>query len=345
MSITISKLMPGHVVTTVTTRTTVNARGSFSNTTSSDSFQYGPNKWGQVGVQVKFYNESSKEIKYIDFEFFPRNNVNDIVRDRVSGNSYVNLRVTGPIKPHSVNVKQWNYVWDGRSISSVSIRQIKIFYMDGTEETQTAPQINYDGGMSCSYALPITVAAILAAAIPCCFAWSQYVRLPISIIPYALIVCAAFLALYFSRTKLNAKLSSIFSISGLAISIIPICEALSLFSIDPVHSYSFYYSRRISSLLLPSFVVAITIFIMLALAVLCRMNIIKPFRKKSKALVSGFWITTTAIFVDFCFLYAKGYGYIADWFQLGLGIILNAYIWITAISCRNVYNIPESGIK
>ncbi len=168
MSVTIAKVFPGHWVTTYTTTTTVTVAGgvgtAVSDTSSSDSFHYGVNQWGQAGVQISFYNESDKEIKYIEFEVIPLNSVNDPVA------SPCKLTGTGPIKPHSANKRTWGFVWTNSSIRAVGILECKVLYSDGTIETQSLlagagkKELYFDGSVGEPNTWPAILTSVLLLA-------------------------------------------------------------------------------------------------------------------------------------------------------------------------------------
>ncbi len=79
MGITITSFGIGHPVTNITTTTTVQDGFATSNTTSSEGFEPGVNRWGQAGAKIEFYNEDERDIKYVDFQLVPFNNVGDVV--------------------------------------------------------------------------------------------------------------------------------------------------------------------------------------------------------------------------------------------------------------------------
>ena len=107
MGITVSSLFIGHPVTTYTTTVTVAGGFASSDTTSTEGFQAGPNQWGQAGVQIKFYNEDTRDIKYVKLTVFPFNQVRDVVGGIFNS---ATLTVTGPIKAHHSKTAQWDYV-------------------------------------------------------------------------------------------------------------------------------------------------------------------------------------------------------------------------------------------
>lgn len=169
MSITISSCFPGHWVRTYTTTTTVNVINGLglanSNTNSSDSFERGPNQYGQAGNKIVFYNESDKDIKYIHFKVVALNSVGDVVGLPIT------LKATGPIKKHSVQSSVWDYIWNNSSICQTGIFEATIEYFDGTIEKQSlTPKENekelyVDGSVGHTLTTPILLTLALCACL------------------------------------------------------------------------------------------------------------------------------------------------------------------------------------
>ena len=210
MGITITSLGIGHPVTNITTTTTVQDGFATSNTTSSEEFEAGVNRWGQAGAKIEFYNEDERDIKYVDFQLVPYNNVGDVVGGI---GSVCTVRATGPFKSHRRASVKWNYIWDGFSIKTMGIVETRITYMDGSTETVEGFKQQYDGAMGKGYALPIF---LMLCSIICyigCFTSGKSLFMGQTIktsISFVLMLAFPLLGLIFSRKK-DRRLATLFS--------------------------------------------------------------------------------------------------------------------------------------
>ena len=89
------------------------------------------------GVEVfhDYYNAGEKEIKYVIFTYVPYNSVKDVVTCTVSGKTEASGELTGPISPKTKSYVSWKSMWYNPTVISAVITQIRIKYMDNTEET------------------------------------------------------------------------------------------------------------------------------------------------------------------------------------------------------------------
>lgn len=87
----------------------------------------------QFGLNLKFYNGYTKDIKYIDVTVRPYNRVGDLMRDDI-GRDVVRVKVIGPLKSdYESSVDFDNMFWDDRDvISYLVITYMKVTFMDGT---------------------------------------------------------------------------------------------------------------------------------------------------------------------------------------------------------------------
>lgn len=218
VGITITSFGIGHPVTNITTTTTVQGGFATSNTTSSEGFEPGVNRWGQAGAQIGFYNEDERDIKYVDFQLIPFNNVGDVVGGI---GSMCTVRATGPFKSHRRASVKWNYIWDGFAIKSMGIVETGITYMDGSTETVEGRKQHCDGAMGHGWSLPIFL--MLCSLI--CYIWYlssgtfnlRYLTMgyPLPTINYVLMLVFPLLGLIFSRKK-DQRLATLFSALNVA---------------------------------------------------------------------------------------------------------------------------------
>lgn len=222
MGITITSLGIGHPVTNITTTTTVQGGFATSNTTSSEGFEAGVNRWGQAGAQIKFYNEDDRDIKYVDFQLVPFNNVGDVVGGI---DSACTVKATGPFKSHRCASTQWNYIWDGFTIKELGIAKVGITYMDGSIETVEGLKLHYDGAMGKGYALPIVLMLCSLICYICSFGLRRYLIAPFlsQSIGFILTLVFPFLGLIFSRKK-ERRLAILFAALNVASCIVMIIK-------------------------------------------------------------------------------------------------------------------------
>ena len=222
MGITLTSFGIGHPVTNITTTTTVQGGFATSNTTSSEGFEPGVNRWGQAGAQVEFYNEDERDIKYVDFQLVPFNNVGDIVGGI---GSMCTVRATGPFKSHRRASVKWNYIWDGFAIKRMGIVETEITYMDGSVETVEGLMQHCDGAMGHGWSLPIF---LMLCSLICyiwylsrgSFNWGYLMRyltmgFPLPSINYVLMLVFPLLGLIFSRKK-DQRFATLFSALNVA---------------------------------------------------------------------------------------------------------------------------------
>lgn len=100
----------------------------------SNALSYAPNSAGGVNVGISIENLSSKPYKYIYFSATPYNSVNDMVKCQIRGYSTTTLKATGPIEPQKFQWLNWENVWYNNSLDFIKLENVKIIYMDNTEE-------------------------------------------------------------------------------------------------------------------------------------------------------------------------------------------------------------------
>lgn len=216
MGITIVSHRIGHPVTRTTTTTTVQygyfSSSARSNTTSSNEFDSGVNRWGQAGAEIRFYNESNRDIKYIDFQLVPTNRVGDVVGGI---ESVCTVRATGSFRSHSCSTATWNYIWDGFDIKNVRILKTVITYWDGS--TETANTHRYDRALGLTWTRPIVLMLCSLGFFSARFAslvtrkiWQlSFVNL-LALFSFVLMLAFPLLGLFFSRRN-NQRLAVTFS--------------------------------------------------------------------------------------------------------------------------------------
>ncbi len=146
MGITIGKAIPVHWVnTTYTSVDAIGSGGVYTGVGGSRSFREckrGVNQLGQAGLIISFRNDSNKTIKYVIFTVAPIDRVNSRIA------APVQVKATGPIKPHAVDSCQWDYMWQSGALKSIAIDRISVEYMDGTIETFDKGDIEYSGSVN-----------------------------------------------------------------------------------------------------------------------------------------------------------------------------------------------------
>jgi hypothetical protein len=102
-----------------------------------------PNSVGGIDVDFEFYNSSYRTFKYLEFTITPYNQVGDIASSETNGRSTVTVKGVGPMKP-SVEFGIYDYhffsfenIWYNHTINCVKLSEVKITYMDSTEESIT----------------------------------------------------------------------------------------------------------------------------------------------------------------------------------------------------------------
>lgn len=94
----------------------------------------GHNSVGGIGLQLTFKNMSEKTIKYIYFYFFAYNAVGDVQECSTTGKVKACLKYTGPLEPEKVARNTWDCVWYNSTISTCTLSEVEIEYMDGSTE-------------------------------------------------------------------------------------------------------------------------------------------------------------------------------------------------------------------
>ena len=106
-----------------------------SSGTPYESWSYSANHVGGVGVKHSYYNASDKAIKYLTFVYEAYNAVDDKVACQTSGEYLASGRLTGPIQPGEEYEVKWDVFWYNPTITRVEIAEVRVEFMDGTEET------------------------------------------------------------------------------------------------------------------------------------------------------------------------------------------------------------------
>lgn len=216
MGITIVSRRIGHPVTRTTTTTTIQY-GYFlnevrTNTSSKNEFDSGANRWGQAGAEIRFYNESDRDIKYIDFQLVPTNRVGDVVGGI---DSVCTVRATGPFRSHRCSCATWNYIWDGFEIKNVCILKTVITYWDGSTETEDNHR--YDRALRLTWTRPIVLMLCSLGFFSAWYGslvsrkiWQFSFANLLPLFSFALMLTFPLLGLFFSR-KNKQRLTIIFS--------------------------------------------------------------------------------------------------------------------------------------
>ena len=103
-------------------------------------FKFYTNSIGGIEPYIKIANNTKKTIKYVYATVRFYNPVGDPAYCRITGRSYANLRLIGPIKSGHVAT----YDYDGNAIgysnvvSRLKIKSLKVEYTDGTVKTYTS---------------------------------------------------------------------------------------------------------------------------------------------------------------------------------------------------------------
>lgn len=101
----------------------------------SSPYTPSPNSAGGVDVCHTIFNASEKSMKYITFTYIPYNSVGDILSCTVKRQSEMSCKVTGPFTPGQESYLHWENVWYNPTVVDAKIKEVKIQYMDDTEET------------------------------------------------------------------------------------------------------------------------------------------------------------------------------------------------------------------
>lgn len=99
-----------------------------------------PNSASGIDLIVHYKNLSKKDIKYAVFKFIPYNNVGDIQKSSIDGESEKSVKDVGPIKAgENKGNNRWGTVWYNYSIICSQLKEVKIIYMDNEEITIKNP--------------------------------------------------------------------------------------------------------------------------------------------------------------------------------------------------------------
>ncbi len=298
MSITISTCFPGHWERTYTTTTTVTSNNGVgfanSNTTASDSFRFGPNRLGQSGAKIIFYNEAKKDIKYVHFKVLAMNSVNDTIGMPIT------LKATGPIKKHSLSSNVWDYIWNNPTIRGVVILEVTIEYFDGSTEKQCPmpspgeKKLNLDGSVGHTLRNPILLASTLVAGTILNNLWTGWGMSGLFSKSNVLAIVMAFLGIatiIFSRQMKNRRGTVA---CGTIMSVLGIIQSIA-YLFKQINVLRFY--RRMSESFTIScveIVMQIGTILMLVLLLLAVFNSGKNYSKRKKM------ITTTVAWLCSC---------------------------------------------
>jgi len=98
---------------------------------------YGINSSDGVKFRIESgYFDKSKDIKYLNFTVLPYNSVGDIQTCEISGHSYFEGQITGPISAEDIiNEYYWYCAWYNNTISCLKITKVNVVYMDGSSYT------------------------------------------------------------------------------------------------------------------------------------------------------------------------------------------------------------------
>lgn len=128
----------------------------YSYGSSVESWQFGPNSVGGVGVKFSFKNDTEKTVKYASFTFLPFNAVQDVVSCNTKGNTRFTIRYTGPLNPGAVHRGCYcENCWYNNTITAVALVEIQVEYMDGSSETLTGTDIRFEEAQGCYVATAV----------------------------------------------------------------------------------------------------------------------------------------------------------------------------------------------
>lgn len=143
---------------------------------SYDGWHSGANSAGGVSVKFTFKNLTEKTIKYASFWFLPKNAVGDVVTCSIKGKGEDGVRYTGPLAPGEVAYGVlWENAWYNHTISDVYMLRVYIEYMDGTDETVMASDIDFSapsGGSGGSDGCGCYVATAVYGSYDCPQVWT-----------------------------------------------------------------------------------------------------------------------------------------------------------------------------
>ena len=91
--------------------------------------------FGSVDCDVSFENNYGKTIKYIYFNTYFYNTVEDPAYCEIGNTNYVYLKKTGPIKSGTSSYGTWDSVIYNSSTGEMYLESADIIFMDGTKKT------------------------------------------------------------------------------------------------------------------------------------------------------------------------------------------------------------------
>lgn len=89
--------------------------------------------YSMTGAKFKIYNSSKKTIKYITFNFYGKNAVEDKVQYR-KGVYNVSRKGIGPVESYATASWEFDDVWLTDIVEYLSLTSLNIIYMDGTSK-------------------------------------------------------------------------------------------------------------------------------------------------------------------------------------------------------------------
>jgi hypothetical protein len=93
-----------------------------------------PNSAGGVNLNISWKNVSKKTIKYITFDVYAYNRVDDKVSDEVSGDLDMLCKLVGPYIPGAEDNSSWDNVWYNNTIVRAEVCGVIITWMDNTTQ-------------------------------------------------------------------------------------------------------------------------------------------------------------------------------------------------------------------
>lgn len=98
---------------------------------------------GGVDYKLGVVNNSSKTIKYIDYDVYVNNAVGDSIRCDITGKKIFGLRDTGPYEYGGLSYGTFSNIMYNNSAKKVIISSVRIEYMDGTYITISGNNLTY----------------------------------------------------------------------------------------------------------------------------------------------------------------------------------------------------------
>ncbi|PHS23649.1 MAG: hypothetical protein COA83_09500 [Methylophaga sp.] len=101
------------------------------------------NSAGGVDLSFQVANATNRDFKYIELTVTPFNRVGDVISSEINGRSTITVKGIGPMKP---TVKYGSFdghyfsfdnVWYNGTINCVKLSEVKITYMDNSEQFVT----------------------------------------------------------------------------------------------------------------------------------------------------------------------------------------------------------------